>query len=239
MKKIVIFLALFCATCATHTNPPPAGEDAFVNGIKKLSLPLNVDTVFILTADTTQKLSCQDVRNFGVNFLDKASSHKFAYDFKEFCKIDSLKQHHRYAVYVNSLAIGMTKDAIAFKLGYAPLKDNAILLVWGITYSSYEACPVFSGTRIFGSYRNAKNKYTHVLLGESSSSTDPPAGYYKVLTTTISADEKFISKTLEVIDHTDAPGKNITVSELQFEPAGDTLKITRSNKKVTAREKAY
>ena len=234
MKKIIVLLALGFSACTNHN---PVSENAAAQlpvfrDLKAFSLPFSVDTNFILNADTSRKLSYTEVRALGQDFLKDEYSRELYYSFNEFCKIDSLKKSNAYAAYVDSLDIGMTKDAVAFKLGYIVLKNNALMLVWAITNSSFEACPVFSGTRIIGSYRQPGGSYTHVLLGDKSYWADPPSTYGRTLTTEIGRDEKFNIEGLGVNDDMDMPGEANTKTKLQLQAENGELKITHTSREV-------
>lgn len=234
MKKIIVLFALGFSACTNHkaVSEDPAAQLPLFNDLKAFSLPFSIDTTFILKADTSHRLSYTEVRALGLDLLKDEYTHELYDSFNEFCKIDSLKKNNAYAVYVDSLDIGMTKDAVACRLGYIVFKNNALMLVWGITNASYEACPVFSGTRIIGSYRRPGGSYTHVLLGNRSYWADPPSSYEIRLTTEIGTNEKFITEALAVSDDLDTPGEETTTATLKFRIEDDALKITSASKKV-------
>jgi hypothetical protein len=131
----------------------------------------------------------------------------------------------------------MTKNSIAYKLGFVAFKNGSCMLVWGITSSSYEACPVFSGTQIIGSYKNAQNKYTHCVLGDLSFWADPPSMYNILVTTDIRAYGNFFISSVAISDDLDVPGDETTRIKTQLRVEGDSLKIMSSKKEVTATEK--
>ena len=72
------------------------------------------------------------------------------------------------------LDIGQTKESSAWvydTLSYATGK----LIVWGITYSSYEACPSFAGKKIFiTTISNEDKPQNTIQLMEVSGAADAP-----------------------------------------------------------------
>lgn len=201
---------------------------------RALSLPLKIDTVFIQNADSSERISFQQLRSLKSNFMFSEFPSSAEYDFNTFCMIDSLKFNKAYDSYLSKLDIGMTKTCIAYKLGFARLNENIKLFVWGITQSSYEACPFFSGTSIIGTFVNAKNESKHLLLGTISSFGDPPATGSEEITSVISKNKISINgKTIS--DDLDIPGEETTIQSVTVE-ISDTLKFVSPFKKVSNTE---
>jgi hypothetical protein len=65
------------------------------------------------------------------------------------------------------------------------LNDSADLFLWVLDYSSYEACPYYSGTTIYGSlFVNRKFKNT-AAIGDISGGGDPPVWGGTLITSNI------------------------------------------------------
>ena len=190
---------------------------------KKLSLPFTMDTLFIQKVDTSNRITYQQVRDLGVNFLKSELGDGLSYDFNTFCEIDSLKQIGKYVNYVNHLDIGMTKRCIAYKLGLMDMTNNNKLFIWGIDASSYEACPYFSGTKIIATFLNAENEATHFTIAEISGGGDPPASGNDQITATINADGKITIVKLSISDDSDVPGMNVTNTTIQLKVDGSKM----------------
>ncbi|MBA3680136.1 MAG: hypothetical protein H0W73_02955 [Bacteroidetes bacterium] len=142
---------------------------------KQLTLPLNMDTLFVQTVDTNHRITYQQIRQLGINFLKGQLGDGLVYDINEHAQIDSLKQSGGYKAYLEKLDIGMTKTCIAYKVGVVNLSDGNKIFIWGITNASYEACPFFSGTLLVGTFVNKNNEATLFNMAELSAGGDPPA----------------------------------------------------------------
>jgi len=200
-----------------------------------LSLPLVIDTNFIILLDTNDRIPYQLIRQLAASYLKDELNGGLEYTINTFCKIDSLKHNDEYKEYVEKLDIGMTKQSIAYKIGVVKFKNGNKLFLWGITQSSYEACPFFAGTTIVGTYVTEKNENTHFIIGEISSAGDPPSTGNEEITALIS-DEKIIIKSRNVSDDMDVPGEEVTNRMLVVEP-GLALKILETKKDINSTEK--
>lgn len=88
-------------------------------------------------------------------------------------QIYQLKSEGKYGEYVDGLDLAQTKDAVAYPYGKNHL-DTAILLFWYVDYSSYEACPYYSGKQFFVTNINPTRSFSW-LISEEDSGGDPPA----------------------------------------------------------------
>lgn len=202
-----------------------------------LSLPLIIDTNFILEVDTNNRIPYQQIRQLGVNFLQHETASGIIYDINSFCEIDSIKQAGGYREYLEKMEIGMTKIAISFKLGVIPIPDNTKLFVWGIHNSSYEACPFFAGTTIIGTYVNENNENIHFLLGEISGGGDPPSMGNDEVISKINKKGIINLKAVSVNDDLDIPGQEITTQKLTLKLEKGKIVIVHSSKQSKSTEK--
>jgi hypothetical protein len=179
------------------------------NNFKKLQLPLKADTIFVDRADTNSKLTYYDLRSAGSGLL---MNEDIKYDIMIFCRIDSLKEKKLYQAYVDSLDIGMTKNSIAFKVGYVELKSGSKLFLWGTESSSYEACPVFSEKNIIATYVNAKGEMIETfLLAKRFSGADPPSTGSEDIMAEVDADGNISQTRISISDDLDVPGEDVTI----------------------------
>ncbi|NOQ71233.1 MAG: hypothetical protein GQ574_04495 [Crocinitomix sp.] len=159
-------------------------------------LPINVDTNFVNAIDFEQKsiqtsLSFENGRYLGARLLENAPTGNATYNIEVFCKIDSLKSEGEYEDYVNNLDIGMMQVAEAFVEGLIEIDSSKLILLWSITFSTYEACPYASGSLVFGTLLHNYEVQNTMLLAEVSGGGDPPSwGETRISTS--------ISKTLEM-----------------------------------------
>lgn len=204
---------------------------------KKFELPFTIDTLFIQKVDTNKRISYQQVRALGVNFLKSELGDGLSYDFNNFCEIDSLKQIGKYVDYVNHLDIGMTKSCIAYRLGFIDLSNNNKLFIWGIDASSYEACPYFSGTKIIATFINSEKEVTHFTIAEISNGGDPPSTGSDLLTSKINTDGKIDLDQLSISDDIDIPGEETTHTTFQLKVEENKIVVFDSKKEVKSTEK--
>ncbi len=92
----------------------------------------------------------------------------------KYLSIDSLKMNGQYESYVKGLDIGEMKEVQAFlydTVAYA----NGKAYVWGLSYSSYEACPYYQGKSIFFTTVSNEGIYKNTIrILEISSGGDAP-----------------------------------------------------------------
>ncbi len=204
---------------------------------KQLSLPLNIDTNFILKVDTNDRISYRQIRSLGTNFLRSEPSNGLSYNFNLFCEIDSLKEAGKYKEYLDSLTIGMTKKLVIYKIGVIDLKNDTKLFLWGSTNSSYEACPFFSGTYILATFVNTKKENTHFLLAAFISSGDPPSMSNVQITAKINTDGTIEMMSKMVGDDLDTPGEETTTQKFNLKLDGDHIGVRESKAEVKNTEK--
>lgn len=203
---------------------------------KLLSFPLNMDTLFVQTVDTTNRITYQQVRELGVNFLKGELGDGMVYDINEFAQIDSLKQSGGYKTYLEKIDIGMTKTCIAYKVGVLNFPDKSKLFIWGITNASFEACPFFSGTLLIGTYVNANKQATLFNIAEISGGGDPPSMMNTVTTSKITEDGKIEISSVVTTDDLDAKGEGIEKTFFVLEGNGNVITLVDTKKDVLSKE---
>jgi hypothetical protein len=248
--KLILFTVLFAAcnnsgnkSDQKTTDSTAVGNSAIVAStfdnklFKPISLPFNLDTTFILKADTNDRIPYQQIRSLGYEFLKNELTDGLINNIQEFCKIDSLKQAGAYKSYIDSLTIGMTKISIAYKIGVIDFKNNSRLFIWGITNSSYEACPFYSGTYLAGTFVNEAKQNTHFILGEISGGGDPPSMGSNEITAKVNGDGKIEIMNKRVFDDLDVPGEETTKQILSLKLDKDKIQIMDFKKEVKNTEK--
>jgi hypothetical protein len=221
----------------TDTTSADLSASPFVEkDFKPLSFPLNIDTLFVQTVDTNNRITYQQVRELGVNFLKGALGDGLVYDINEFAQIDSLKQSGGYKAYLEKIDIGMTKTCIAYKVGVLNFPGNSKLFVWGITNASYEACPFFSGTLLIGTYVNANKQATLFNIAEISGGGDPPSMMNTVTTSKITADGKIEISSVVTTDDLDVKGEGIEKTVFKLEPIGNVIRLVETKTEVLSKE---
>jgi len=247
---IYLFSILFFASCGnkeqTITDNTVKADSSAVENVssfafsekefKQLTLPLNIDTSFIQNVDTNNRITYQQIRKLGINFLNGELGDGLVYDMNEFAQIDSLKQSGGYKAYLEKLDIGMTETCIAYKIGMINLPANNKLFVWGITNASYPACPYFSGTLLIGTFVNEKNIATSFDLAEISGAGDPPATMMTETVSKITNDGKIEITSIVTNDDLDINGVGKEKKIFTIEVKGTEIVIKDKKTEILSKE---
>jgi len=241
-----ILLLMSCGNKDQIINETKSGIDTTIADLssfpfvekdfKPLSFSLNLDTLFVQTVDTNNRITYQQVRELGVNFLKGALGDGMVYDINEFAQIDSLKQSGGYKAYLEKIDIGMTKTCIAYKVGVLNFTGNNKLFIWGITNASYEACPFFSGTLLIGTFVNKNLQATHFNIAELSGGGDPPSMMNTQTTSEIHEDGIIEITTIVTSDDMDVPGLGIEKTVFKLEVKGNAIAIIDTKKEILSKE---
>ncbi len=156
-------------------------------------LPFNVDTSFVKALDFTQKstqssLNFENGRYLAKRTVENAPTFNATYNIEIFCEIDSLKAEGAYEDYVSNLDIGMMQESDAYVEGLIEIDSSKLIVLWSITYSTYEACPFGSGTLVLGTLLNNYEVQNTMLFAEVSQGSDPPSWGETQNSTTITTD---------------------------------------------------
>lgn len=205
-------------------------------GFRLLPLPMRFDTLFVQTLDTNKRITYQQVRQLGVNFLKGELGDGLVYDINEFAQIDSLKQSGGYKAYLEKLDIGMTKTCIAYKVALINLPESNKLFIWGITNASYEACPFFSGTLLIGTFVNKNSEATLFNIAEISGGGDPPSMMNTQTEANITADGKIEITCTVTSDDMDTPGVGIEKTTFKLEATAGLIKVVDTKKEILSKE---
>lgn len=152
------------------------------------SLPFVADTALMFRLDTYDSLGTSEVRQLDKNWAVNDSSLGEEYIMREFYMIDSVKASGNYAAWCDSLQPGMTKSSRACAIGRMAIDGGYQLLVWGLSSSSYEACPVTTIQEVYVSIVNPDSVLKTFKLGEYILSVDPPVSMERIITGTINKD---------------------------------------------------
>lgn len=201
-----------------------------------LALPLIIDTSFVQKVDTNSRITYQQIRNLGVNFLKGELGDGLVYDINEFAQIDSLKQNGSYKAYLEKLDIGMTKTCIAYNVGVVDLNNGNRIFIWGITNSSYEACPYFAGTLLIGTFINEKNESVSFDLAEISAAGDPPATMSTETTAKITKDGVIEIKSIVTNDDLDLNGEGKEKKIFTIEVKGSEISVKDKKTEILSKE---
>lgn len=143
------------------------------------TVPFMADTIFVQDLEFSERsieepLSFEDVSYLRVNCIDNLPTNKAGYILNSFCEIDSLRVVGEYENYVSNMDIGMIEFSDSYMEGIVEISEKQKILLWTITYSTYEACPYASGTVLFGTYLYEGQVINALVLAEESGGSDAP-----------------------------------------------------------------
>lgn len=258
MKNIafIISAAIFFACNSSKKNDSGTESSSEVADSIAVSANENTKRLFDLfkkkaelpfLADTTLFKSVKDLDSLGSAEIELLTSvtlnnNEDEYELKEFFKIDSIKASGSYAKWCETLDIGMTKFANAYAISKIKLNDSTALLVWGMSSSSYEACPFFSGVNVYFTVFKNNIAGPYFKLGEYISAGDPPSLMEKTVTGSIGADGNITKDVVQQNEDMDEPFVEITKEhysyalkngkiELIQEKRSDPVKVSRPPQK--------
>lgn len=134
-----------------------------------LQLPLKIKEGEIGKLPIHGELTFKQLSFLSQNYDTLKKYYQFLDDTKEMYK---RKMNGMYREYVDGLDLAELKDAVARPVGMINL-DTSYIFLWVIDYSSYEACPFYSGLELYASIVNL-NGVNSYYLGIDESSGDPP-----------------------------------------------------------------
>ncbi|MGB1102539.1 MAG: hypothetical protein ACPG21_02830 [Crocinitomicaceae bacterium] len=159
-----------------------------------LVLPLSVDSIFLQNEiekaeNELRSLSYETVKEFTEGGLKNGPAADQSYILKACMEIDSIKRAGGYEEYLQSIDLAMMQDAVFSAIGLIEMGDGKTVLLWIMNYSSYEACPYYTGAVIFGTSLNEYNIQNTIELAEFTSSGDAPAWGMSEAYSEVSMDE--------------------------------------------------
>lgn len=222
--------AVFIAGCTRFV--PGSRQQAFANTFTKVfTLPLKIDSNFIAAPDTLEAMSLSELQVLQNDSVVSDLALGFKNGVAACVFIEKLKVAGRYKGYLDSLDIGMIKNATAYKIGKAFTPDGRYVLLWGINEGSFEADPGYSGVTVFASYPNDADGFTHMVVGQDYFAGDPPVTMRQ--TTQSEVFENVITITSKTVNEDLDAGSKL--SEMQYlkleldKGKVNTLQSVRSN----------
>ena len=150
------------------------------------SLPFSIDSIFIDIVQTnnykidTSTLSTDEVIFLTTSLKDDLPNSNLDIYLKDFYKLDSLIKENKYDEYIEQIDIGMMMYCNAYITGELNLSDTTKIVLWSLSFSTYEACPFSYGTIILGTLFYKNNLTNTIQLGEATGGGDAPI-YWETL----------------------------------------------------------
>ncbi len=183
-------------------------------------LPFSLDSNYMESNNEEEAyLTNVEVQYLSADLIDNQPTEWASYDIKSFIEIDSMRLLGTYEEYVEHIDIGMMQESDAYLLHKISVDANSFILLWSISYSTYEACPYASGTVVFGTYFNNNMALNTAVLGESSGGGDAPYWGSTFITSQITSDHILTNKHEESGgDGDDETGEEIVeITDKEFE----------------------
>ena len=144
------------------------------------SFPIEIDSDFF--QDTSRqvvlkKISIDLVKHLSKKLTNNEETQQQVHYLNDFYNIETAKIKNTYREFVSKLDIGMTKDASCKAIGQAQFSDTTGILLWQLEYSSYEACPSYSGKHAFATYFENGKLIETILIALDESGADAPYSY--------------------------------------------------------------
>ncbi|MES2588021.1 MAG: hypothetical protein V4622_03505 [Bacteroidota bacterium] len=136
-----------------------------------------LDTLFMqdsIKNHLKYKLSINEVKFLSSKLKDDDVTEPNSYYLNDYIKIERAKKTGKYAAFVERLDIGMMKDASCYALGRVEFGDSLAVLIWKIDFSSYEACPFYSGTHFLATLISNGELIECMQIACSESAGDAP-----------------------------------------------------------------
>lgn len=155
----------------------------------------------------------------GFNFQSSDLAYSGDTYIDDFLFFDSLHTAGEYEGYVEILDIGMMKQADAFSLSEIVIDENTSVLLWYITFSTYEACPYSSGTMLYASVLKNNVVTSCTVIGEDSGGADAPYWGSTLSMCSLTKDKMIVTKIDKNGGDTDEEGNDIvseSISEFEL-----------------------
>jgi len=140
--------------------------------------PFKLDSNYVenvsMSNNDISTLTNIEVQYLGFDMVKNQPTEWADYNIGIFIELDSMIINGTYDDYVESIDIGMMERSFANIHSKIVINDNTFILLWSISFSTFEACPFSSGTVIFGTFFNENLAYNTAALGESSGGGDAP-----------------------------------------------------------------
>jgi hypothetical protein len=197
----------------------------------KKTLPFTADSALLARIKSFDSIGGAEVKVLDARWFKHELNSGVEYDLFDFYKIDSLKFACRYADWCEHLDIGMTKFSNAYAVATAVADDNTVLLFWGLTNSTFEACPYSAAETIYCSVLYKGEITQSFLLAENLSAGDPPVAMEQRVTGRVNTDGMvIIDKYLMHDEDMDDPFVFVTREHYEMLIKDGTLSLIKEEK---------
>ncbi len=152
-------------------------NDLLAKFTSSYNLPYSLDSAEIenqIEEESESNLTNIEVQYLSQEMVDNKPTSWAGYSIQTFIDLDSLKIKGEYEEYLENIDIAMMQEASANSLCQLNVSEESYILMWTVSYSTYEACPYSSGDVIFGTLMVNDEPTNTLLLGEDSGGGDAP-----------------------------------------------------------------
>jgi hypothetical protein len=191
--KFLFYLTFifFLLSCSSKTNNEvklkkrvnivfPEFLNDNLDSIPTLSTYFKIDSLFFNDSTRLSKRKQIDLVDAELLFKifenDELTSTN-QYYFNDLVKIQKAKLKGTYEDFVKKLDIGMTLNAEAHYVGKILFPDSIALVLWELTYSSYEACPFYFGSHVLASMVMEGKVIETLQVAGHEVNADPPVDF--------------------------------------------------------------
>lgn len=158
---------------------PELSEDLkqlLARSTSNLELPLDLDSAKLSSVlkMCEEALSVDEVKILSSNIISHSYSANSKYWIEKFYEIEGLKAKGKYEDYVDGLDIGMLRDIDASIGPIIVVDSSKKIMLWKVSYGSFEACPYFSGEVLMATIMVNNEIINCALVGEFSGGGDAP-----------------------------------------------------------------
>lgn len=171
-RILILSLSFLILSCGSNTTETVTTDSVQIDSTRNQTVSTSD---LVLMVDDSSTLDTVPLSTSLIRQWSSSEQVKGDFTISQWMEIDSIKANGKYPAYLEKLDIGQTKDSRGWIYDTIPLAEGNAY-VWGIWYTSYEACPYFSGKDIYLTTVSKEGKpVATIKLTKVSSGGDPPA----------------------------------------------------------------
>jgi hypothetical protein len=159
----------------------PTKIQEIISKFPNKKLPFRIDSTFFKSDDNytfkQNNLSVEHVKLLAYNLSTDEITSREKYYLNDFFKIERLKSSHKYAQFKKDINLGMTENASCNAIGKIEFGDSMAILIWDITYKSFDACPFYFGHHVMASLSKHGKMISCITLAAREWGADAPMSY--------------------------------------------------------------
>jgi hypothetical protein len=235
----IIFLALLMISCENKSSNLEANPDDFADNsvisyptiisdsfhlFPLLNYDFQIDSTFFkdtLKNNKNLKLDYLTVQEFVKSLSQDEQTSRLEFYFNTYFSIKKSKRDGTYEDYKSQLDIGMIEESDCFSIGRLEFGDSLAIVIWKLSFKSYEACPYFEGEHFLGTLIYRNEIIQTIKLATSEIGADAPMSFELVQLATFFSDLKISLRLHSVtLDEDTVVEKDSEIKIIQVEADG-------------------